>query len=813
MDAVSSEVQIKAPESKIRANQLISAFEYYADKIKVLSLDCFDTLLWRKTATPMDVFYNLQHRSTVQTQKLTALMRILSEDRARKIKNIQHASNEINLHDIYLTAFPDLTEDKLNELIENELAAEMEACYAFPPVIELIRKANAQGIKVIIVSDTYLQQKQLHQLLAKALPDNVIKLIDTIFCSNEFGKSKCDGLFKHVLKFLNVPAQSILHIGDNQNADFIAPREQQLHALHLVHHDESVSDILRMHTAYRSFTDPTVRYMQPLIHAFKGVFATADISIDKPERILGYASLGPIMYAFANYICKEVESLKEAGKQPKIAFLMRDAYLPYLACEAIQNKPLGKCIRISRFSATAASFRTPDDIDRYLSDVARSNRFPEISRQLLLPDEISAPIIDTAIKSWYPAHQFTQLIHREDVLKFIFKKSTDYRARLKRYLEKELDLKSGDTLVFVDLGYAGTAQLKLESVFKDEMDVEIIGRYFISLNTPGCKFSSHQGLMDTSWCDERILYMFVNYIALLEQLCTSTESSTIGYDKEGNVIFSEENLKEQQHELLKKIQTECVHFIHDAKRFFDNTQFTHSSQALRETAMAELGRLLFLPSEAELNYLKSFQFDLNVGTKDTFKLFDQEQGLTGLKKRGLFSLFLERHGETYRPNSSAELRAAGIELSIALIIMHRYNLDLGLKDLTLYRKKINAIIIRGTELVNTTFEATHTHNGYYSMNLPLGNGDFQIGILFGQKYRWVQFESAELIKKNAFMTVTEARNTKDCWSDMHFNDMKNQGDKLYECLSESSFMLVNPSANLNNNFVLRIVFRPIVERD
>ncbi|MHB1947019.1 MAG: HAD family hydrolase [Gammaproteobacteria bacterium] len=798
-------------QQTIRANQLISAFEYYAPKIKVLSLDCFDTLIWRKTAAPMDVFYMLHSRPAFKDLHFSAMLRILSEDQTRKLKNVVHASNEISLEDIYTTAFPHLPSEQIQELVKEELAAEMEVCFGFPPVMELIRLAHARGIKIIIVSDTYLKQNQLQELLGKVLPPDIVQCIDTVFCSSEFGKSKWDGLFKFVLKNLNLTPESILHIGDNPVSDLAAALEQKIHGLHLIHCDEHVNAMLRMHNAYQSMTNPVIRYTKALIQPFKAILATADLSNDKCKSVLGYASLGPLMYAFANYLCQEVTALKAAGKNPKVAFLMRDAYLPHRACEAFADEPLGPCIRISRFSAIAASFRTTEDIQRYLGDVARSNRFLEISRQLQIPDAISSPIIDDALKSFYPAHHYTQLVLRQDIQKLIFENSAEYRRKLIKYLQKELNLTIGDTLIFVDLGYAGTAQLKLESVLNEELGIHIIGRYFISLSTPGWKYVTHQGMLDTSWCDERALFMLVNYIALFEQLCTSTESSTIGYDDEGNVLYAKDNIKEQQHNILRQIQDECILFIQDAKTFFNKTSIKLSMNELRESAMAELGRLLFLPTEDELNYLNSFCFDLNVGTSETFQLFDQKKGLSGLKKRGLFSLFLERHGKTYRPNSAAELRGAGIELSMALVNLHRYNLDLGVKDLTFYREKINSLIVRGNEVANTQFEATHTHDEYYSLILPLGNGDFQIAILFGNHYKWIQLESVELIKRTAYLTVAEAQNTQDYWSNMHFNQMQNHGDKLYECINESSFLMIKPSANLNNQYIVRIIFRPIVK--
>ncbi|RWM26996.1 hypothetical protein, partial [Mesorhizobium sp.] len=42
--------------TNIKVHDIPTILDDFGDSVKVLSLDCFDTLLWRKTATPRDVF-------------------------------------------------------------------------------------------------------------------------------------------------------------------------------------------------------------------------------------------------------------------------------------------------------------------------------------------------------------------------------------------------------------------------------------------------------------------------------------------------------------------------------------------------------------------------------------------------------------------------------------------------------------------------------------------------------------------------------------------------------------------------------------
>src|SRR2546423_997925 len=108
MDSVLQRKATEQAQQTVRASELISLFNTYADNIKVLSLDCFDTLLWRKTSAPQDVFYDLQNRPAFKKLGYNAVMRINSETNARKKKVIQDYLNEVKLNEIYRNMFPDL---------------------------------------------------------------------------------------------------------------------------------------------------------------------------------------------------------------------------------------------------------------------------------------------------------------------------------------------------------------------------------------------------------------------------------------------------------------------------------------------------------------------------------------------------------------------------------------------------------------------------------------------------------------------------------------------------------------------------------
>ncbi len=800
-----------AQKTQIYAADLIPELKNYTHKVSILSLDCFDTLLWRKTAAPTDVFYDLQQTPAFKKCGLTAVLRIQAENKARQLAKLLHGTSEVTLRDIYLAHSKTLSDEELTELTNTELAAEKQACFAFNPVLELIRYAHSRGLKIIIVSDTYFTQVELKSLLAHCLPADVYQLIDTIFCSCEHGASKSAGIFKKVTNQLALPASSILHIGDHPIADFSAARACELHALQLRHHDDEVQELLRMQILAASFLDASLRHQRSLQSPFRAVFALKANELTTPAALLGYTAIGPILYAFAHFIRQQITLLEVQGKSPKVVFLMRDAYLPFLACNALENKNTGTCIRISRFSAFAASFKTRQDVDSYLADKIKSQRFYDICKQLLLPESAIEKILAQIEKSSDPNTTFSHIIYQERTLNYILNASQQYRARLKKHLENTIGLNEGDTLLFVDLGYTGTAQIKLAPLFKEEMNVDIIGCYLLTLPTAAIQIKRY-GLLDSDTYDHKTLTMLVNYIALLEQLCTSNEHSVIDYDDAGQPIYSEVTINQTQQGKLNAIQQACVDFVSEAEQFSQQHAITFNPTTLRDAAAMNLCRLLFLPTKNEIDYLAEFQFDFNLGTNEIIPIFDLQKGLTGIKRRGWLHSAKENQSNM-RTNYPAEWRAISLELALTLMAHHRFGLEISLNDLSHRREQLKVFAIHGNDISPLTLEAQPTHDGYFSLLLPVVGNSYDLAIQFGAHYQWVELESAELIQLNALHTKEEANHTQA--ADMHLlvDQMTDKGGGLFECLSTESLLMFSPKVVIpGDKHVLRIIFRPIVMR-
>lgn len=770
---------------QVTASNISFILDECNDEIKILSLDCFDTLIWRKTAAPKDVFYAMQQRPLFQSLGVTAYQRISAAALAYRMKFITHGTNQILLSDIY-SHFSALTKEQQYALAEEEILAEIDACYAFPPVIELIRKAKSKGLKIIIVSDTYFTEAQLKRILQSSLPPDVMEAISAVFCSQEFGLSKTDGLFEPVLEKLSVNPQSILHVGDHHGADFLSPKKLGVNTCHFLQFNDTTTEFLRIQhaaSALSAMSDPAIEYKRPPRYSlFRGIFSHVNFSKDKPESIIGYLSFGPMLYAFAKFLCDDLQEIQASGKKVKVFFLMRDAYLLAKACETYAGEAVGKCVRIRKFIATAAHFRTTQDIDNYIGSLTHEHyNFWVICEQLLLPKQIASAIIQTASTSQHPQKTFNDLIHQDSVLQFIFQQSAAYRERLKRYIKKEMNIEEGDTIVLVDTGYIGLTQRCLTSILNEDMHVDVVGRYFISSHEPNRPPS--KALMTSTICDH----------GLFEQSCTFKEGAVIDYDQEGNPIFDQIRLSDAQYAKVQMIQDECLRFIKDAKQFFSHTNIKIPFSILQATAISALKRHMYFPLKSEVDYFQIFQHDKDMGPTLKKTMYDVSIGLNHLKQNSL-----PFHIKPY------EQRAASLEIALSTMMKNTYDLEFLPEDMSLRQEKLKIILVRNGKSHEMQLSATHTHDGYFSLIIPIVTND-QIGVQFGEAYKWFEIERINLLNGTQEDIDNSGKN-------ITFHQM-NKHENLFENTQQTSLIAIACNFNVNRTFVYQIIFRPLVRRD
>jgi FMN phosphatase YigB (HAD superfamily) len=159
----------------VSADQLLQVLKRFGEGKTVLSLDCFDTLIWRTTHAASDLFSDLD---------CGARVRAWSESLQRQYNYVARGSTEVSLREIHARAYPRADADELTGRVNDELLAEHSLCFGFAPTVSLMRAARARGMRIVVVSDTYLDEAQLRALIAHAAGASVLAMIDQVFCSS-----------------------------------------------------------------------------------------------------------------------------------------------------------------------------------------------------------------------------------------------------------------------------------------------------------------------------------------------------------------------------------------------------------------------------------------------------------------------------------------------------------------------------------------------------------------------------------------------------------------------------------------------------
>jgi hypothetical protein len=97
--------------------------------------------------------------------------------------------------------------------------------------------------------------------------------------------------------------------------------------------------------------------------------------------------------------------------------------------------------------------------------------------------------------------------------------------------------------------------------------------------------------------------------------------------------------------------------------------------------------------------------------------------------------------------------------------------------------------------------------------VPIVEGTDKVALCFGASYQWLELESAELITQKAIYTNLESEQTIDASPYLAGEQMADKGGGLFECLSADSLLVLTwPKHLQTQNYILRVIFRPIVAR-
>ncbi|MEM7779354.1 MAG: HAD family hydrolase [Pseudomonadota bacterium] len=790
----------------ILPHELPDALDRAPAGIKVLSLDCFDTLLWRDCHAATDVFAGLSAVNPGQ--------RIIAEKHARKAELILNRSSEVSIEAIYEQAMPSACAAERKAAIADELVVEARACFAFSPTVELMREAKARGLAVIIVSDTYLSAKQLTQLIREAAGEEVAALIDRVIVSSEAGHSKSQGLLAKAIKKVKCKPSQVLHIGDNKAADYDGARALGIPALHLAQFNQCVSQHLRFERSCQQLVGeqrgedaPAIRALMP----HRALLASQVPQTPDQAELLGLTVLGPVFHAFDQWLRREAESLSQVcnGKVHWL-FMLRDGHLPHIVHQVGGEAASTARVEVSRFVAIAASLASREAYIKQMALEADLNP-ATLARQMLFDDSEVERIVGEP-KSDQELSAASRRLHTElrsgKRQKLTRRRARERSARLIAHVKAAVDPKPGDVLMLVDLGYNGSAQDRVDTILAEAFNVHVAGRYLL-LREMAVSGLDKKGLFDARHYDLELLEAMCGNVAVIEQLATCEIGSVVDFTDEGEPIRKQSAVKGAQSAVRDRVQAGVRRFaeaaIHPPVLRCSNE---HAERGWRETAMAALTRFMFLPHADELAVLKSFEHDVNLGSERMVALFDPDHAREGMRRRGLF--YMKGSSRMFLP---AELASEDLATRLSLLVQNRFGIGLTAFDSATSDIAIPAIFLSGDDGTRSLIEAKSTHEGFYVARLPLAHGIKGIALAVGSVFDWFELGSVTVSPISALgggASNDEAPQD----APIQFDGINGHAGGLMECASSAATVLVMPPALRESAepHMVEIVMRPIRRR-
>jgi len=316
-----------------RRDVRLAELEKILPSIRILSLDVFDTLLFRTCHNPNDVFLETGKRAKDQGVLCSSLTaeefqsaRVFAMDAAYRA-----SSKEPTLNDI-IDLLPPRFGDHAR-LMQLEMETEEDYCYLNPSILSLIRHCRTLNIRIALVSDMYLGRSRILHLLQRSgfMPDST----DQILVSVDENAMKGSGLLYRRLLDMNsnVKPCEILHIGDNASSDVEAARREGIQAVHY--------DIVKADPG-GVFAYENTRYgpVLPELHALRSLAVASGVQFgpeDQPWISLTATCLGPFLSALCDWA---IETACREGAEIIAPFMREAVTITPMLERAIQERGL-----------------------------------------------------------------------------------------------------------------------------------------------------------------------------------------------------------------------------------------------------------------------------------------------------------------------------------------------------------------------------------------------------------------------------------------------------------------------------------------
>lgn len=498
----------------INADKIIKKCKKY----NVISFDVFDTLLKRNVSNPNDIFLILNEFAKGIGVKGFYNLRISVESLMRD------ANPYITIDDIYDEISIRIGKENSKKLKEKEISIEKAYSQKNEEIFSLLDKLKKRGKRIIAISDMYLSEKIINEMLIKA----GIK-VDKLYVSCEQKAKKKNGsLFKHVLAEEKIKNNEIIHIGDNIKVDFFGAKKANIASIHISHK----LNYFNIKKYKRNLIDE--RKYNTHLNVINNNLLKENSYYSK----FGFSVLGPMIYSYCVWLRKECKN----NDIKKIFFFSRDGYLLKKAFDSLfPDEFKTNYIYFSR-----RAIRVPYiSIDSSYENVIKSLPTTKLINMKVLFENLglnSSNYIKVLEKHKMNIEDhffYDELFKKEKYKKIyneihddILKEARKEYAVFKKYLKQE---KFDSKISIVDIGWHNSMQYYLEKIAeRDNLKLDMYGMYLGRQSSckPVKNAKSFIQENNTEYVDS-----VLSFIGLIESPFLANEGSTETYYETNNKVI------------------------------------------------------------------------------------------------------------------------------------------------------------------------------------------------------------------------------------------------------------------------------------
>jgi len=584
-------------------------FDVYQD-IELVSIDIFDTLIFRHIDHPMDLFEILCSRciekSYIDKYMTTTRFKNLRYDAENMAKTEKYKRDNVTLFEIYDT-FPDYIDNKA-EILQLELELEKEYCYLNPSMYSFIRHLRNINIPVILTSDMYLSRNHIEEILINLNFD--VTLLSNIFISSDMKCTKRSGrLFKLMKnKYDYIDSNKIVHIGDNYDTDCIMAKINKINYLYYNVIPAKYFDMFYMENIYSDYSLSNLSSLRKT-----SLNMNSYINTEYAEWFnIGSGIIGPILALYCEYIAnmvveKDVHYIYPIMREGKlIGELLEEALTKK------NHKVTVKPIYTSRQAILLPSLKSFSEnyFKNILSGPMNVGELFELLK-IEFPENIFNDIKDKGLYelSNWNRDKLINYFNADEIKTEIQKNANIELGKFVQYLNS---FEFKEKIMFIDIGFSGTVMKALNDILiSNKVNSSLIENMLIfggpRLDRSGININ----------CIEKKECLNDLMIDFFEEFINDFEGSTSGYTLKNNAaipLLKENNVSADQRKGIQVCQEGIKYFCN--LFFSQNLNIKNELLSYINNIHILFNRLIDFPSKSEIKLLRGMKHCNDYGNDD-----------------------------------------------------------------------------------------------------------------------------------------------------------------------------------------------------